>query len=1706
MKAAKNNKITVRNLIFIALFLCPVFSITITGKVMDSKSNDVLIGANVIIKETYDGSATDVDGQYLIKNLYPGEYTIIVNYIGYEIKEIPITISDEEETYNQNIFLEPSSIQLQETKVLAKKRQDKITEAPATIQIVGAKQIEKSASPNLGAYLQGLKGVDFTASGVNNYSLSIRGFNSSFSTRLLMLTDGRVANVPALRVINFSTIPISSEDVEQMEVILGPATSLYGANAHSGVINITSKSPSDSEGFSASYSGTNDERELTKFSARYAKKINDKLSFKVSGSHFRAYEWPFISEREYKVHSNPWVPFDRDNDGKDNAPIGGGFVGGLHPWNSSINIAPAGENHKGVLIYESPNPDWDGSRYIMIGNGEANHGDLDGDGVAGEDWFNGYDDDGDGLVDEDYWWADGIDNFEPWTDSNGNGEFDFVDCNDNQTICEGDVGWLPSLGNGVHDGAEIFIDSNLNGVWDGDEYLIDNNGDGIWNAGESSECFEDWNSNGSYDGENDIVDEYIDEAGDLWHDGYDNNGNGLIDESAEKKTTDDVWPSNWADAMEIRNILSNAGRANKYYSNGTRNPWYIEGAAGNSTNIYGTHQYNEDLIALEFDVFEFDFGNDQVPGDYWFDNFGDDINQIGEAMSSTGQWYDYGMDGFKYYENYDDILDSEIIAQVGGHYAVWEYFNSSTLEMEYLPIVNGFNNSNEPIYILLTGPDSGEGDGIWQPGDTWNDSNQNYIPETDYDESWEFIYNMFTGSGHYRIGYEDPNDTSTWYYELVSEIDFTDEFELTNGITLDVWPPPNGYYDSNDFIGDCGQDGYCWDFSPDANQEVQYAYDIWGSPVYEEDGVTNLLIYGPDYGENDGLTPLDENDYDSVMDLGDGIYGMLPEPFIDENNNGIWDCDNGCEPYTDTDGDGNYDLGDWHPDFALVEDTNNDGTKDYPDFEVLNNKVEVRVDYDPSNDLNFSFQSGYSYSKTQQVTGVGRYLADGWITQYYQLRGRYKNWFTQFFINTNNSGGTRGYNLGDKIIDKSYNMGFQIQNVFNIPKINTEIIWGIDYMKTKPNTEGTVLNDGPNGYDDDGDGWVYTLDAIDQDGDGVPNPLNPYGDTDPDEDIYGIDEDGEWYDDIEANEIGLYFQTKTKIFGSEKWELVTSARIDHHDQLDEGLLFAPKFGITYKPNQLSTFRMSYGKAYNTPTVTALYTNLYFGSFNGGFFDMVLRGNKDGTPYARANDFSMHQPIYYDSNGEIVKLGGTDLDACLPNCLPYTQRTQGAPLFYNWGYGYPDDYIPLDTTTHRIFIPSAYGDGVDYTAEQSMDLADIDPLKSEQLQSIELGYKGFVTEKILLSTEFYFTTYEDFFSPATFITPLVKDAGGGIVGMIPTTTAGTNEPWATSWNGEDDDLDWSGGSGFSYIDVDDIPCLNANVYPCGGNINVDYAQLQEDIANGSVDMSNNGDWADYFGWTATDLDEDGYFDDPELGEWGYVDWIQVQNGNVMDTLGYTIFHPHEVLQSGSAAFVVNPQYDTPTDMGIAFMDWQDVGVDEANIQTNGAFLEAEWITGPNGEPMRGIVNTLPLITLSSLNYGRVYHSGLDLGLTYFFSEKFAIDANFTWFKSTDYYNELTKTYDPINAPKFKFNLAANLDSKFGTIMSKLRFVDEFEWADGIWAGTIGPYYILDLHYNYPITKNIKLGVSATNLLDDMHKELIGGAKMGRQVIMRITTTF
>ena len=223
-----------------------------------------------------------------------GEYNLIVKYLGYQdfIQNISIT---EDKQMVMNFSLKLSNIEVKGADIIGNvEKQDKITNAPATKETISSEKIQIQSSTNLGSYLKGLKGVDYTASGMDSYSISVRGFNSSFSSRLLTLTDGRVANIPALRVVSYNTIPQSQDDIEKMEVILGPATALYGANAHSGVVNIVSKPPATSEGFRINISGSNDDRELRKINGRYAKKINDHISFKISASYLSAHEWEFI--------------------------------------------------------------------------------------------------------------------------------------------------------------------------------------------------------------------------------------------------------------------------------------------------------------------------------------------------------------------------------------------------------------------------------------------------------------------------------------------------------------------------------------------------------------------------------------------------------------------------------------------------------------------------------------------------------------------------------------------------------------------------------------------------------------------------------------------------------------------------------------------------------------------------------------------------------------------------------------------------------------------------------------------------------------------------------------------------------------------------------------------------------------------------------------------------------------------------------------------------------------------------------------------------------------------------------------------------------------------------------------------------------------------------------------------------------------------
>ncbi|MFB0516009.1 MAG: TonB-dependent receptor [Candidatus Neomarinimicrobiota bacterium] len=287
----------------------------ISGVVRDQQDQSPLEGANVILSggalRQLVGAATDARGVYRIPDVPPGRYQLRVTYIGYRPVERQVVIpSGADVMLEINIDLEVESIQLRGYVVTASRgRREKLTDAPAATIVMSAAEIGRSTLPNLGDYFKQFKGVDFTASGIDAFNLSARGFNTSFSSRLMTLVDGRKANVPSLRLIAYNAIPITADDVDQIEVVLGPSSALYGPEAYAGVANIITKKPALSQGGKVSLSVGN--RDLRKWQLRYAG-ARGKWGYKLSYVDFSATDWHWVDPEEKKSHHKFWI----EDDGK----------------------------------------------------------------------------------------------------------------------------------------------------------------------------------------------------------------------------------------------------------------------------------------------------------------------------------------------------------------------------------------------------------------------------------------------------------------------------------------------------------------------------------------------------------------------------------------------------------------------------------------------------------------------------------------------------------------------------------------------------------------------------------------------------------------------------------------------------------------------------------------------------------------------------------------------------------------------------------------------------------------------------------------------------------------------------------------------------------------------------------------------------------------------------------------------------------------------------------------------------------------------------------------------------------------------------------------------------------------------------------------------------------------------------------------------
>ncbi len=240
-----HKKYPMRHLIilFISVLSFTVNAQNITGKTKSDGS--ALPFVNIYLKNTKKGAVSKNDGSFNIKNVTPGTYTIIASFTGYQTRKKTINISSNDMVVNFDL---PESELLDEVVVTGTLKAVSRLESPVPVEVYSPAFLKKNPTPNIFEALQNVNGVrpQINCNVCNTGDIHINGLEGPYT---LVLIDGMPIVSGLSTVYGLSGIPNSL--IEQIEIVKGPASSLYGSEAVGGLINIITKLPENAPRFFA---------------------------------------------------------------------------------------------------------------------------------------------------------------------------------------------------------------------------------------------------------------------------------------------------------------------------------------------------------------------------------------------------------------------------------------------------------------------------------------------------------------------------------------------------------------------------------------------------------------------------------------------------------------------------------------------------------------------------------------------------------------------------------------------------------------------------------------------------------------------------------------------------------------------------------------------------------------------------------------------------------------------------------------------------------------------------------------------------------------------------------------------------------------------------------------------------------------------------------------------------------------------------------------------------------------------------------------------------------------------------------------------------------------------------------------------------------------------------------------------------------------
>lgn len=213
----------------------------LSGRVIETESQNPIIGANILLEGTMLGAATDSKGYFTISHIPPGEYTVLVTAIGYKKAEKEVHIENGQEQF-LSLDLDETVVLMDGVAVTASRYQQALGDIPVSLSLVPAKEIEQRNITSLDQALRYVPGVNATDGG----QVSIRGssgFNWGVGSRVLVMVNGNPFMAGDMWNVNWYAIPTTN--IKQVEVMKGAGSALYGSSAMGGVINIITEDPDE---------------------------------------------------------------------------------------------------------------------------------------------------------------------------------------------------------------------------------------------------------------------------------------------------------------------------------------------------------------------------------------------------------------------------------------------------------------------------------------------------------------------------------------------------------------------------------------------------------------------------------------------------------------------------------------------------------------------------------------------------------------------------------------------------------------------------------------------------------------------------------------------------------------------------------------------------------------------------------------------------------------------------------------------------------------------------------------------------------------------------------------------------------------------------------------------------------------------------------------------------------------------------------------------------------------------------------------------------------------------------------------------------------------------------------------------------------------------------------------------------------------------